>query len=229
MALPALDGGNGEHESGMALPAPALDNGGNGGNDEPANRRGRWHGLVYVPVPRSRRFVGVAGRAWRGTPRGELCRDAHLSLSRPFGLLRHEVEPFLARLRSALAARRCAPFVAVVDGGAALELDSEDGARRFEALRVDASPALHALVDAVDDALVAFGRPAFFDERRFHVSVATAAGRSRSRSRSRDGDDDFDSDDSGDSADDGDDRVYVDVDAVVCKYGHKHVEIALPG
>ena len=105
----------------------------------------------------------------------------------------------------------------------------EDGARRFEALRVDASPALHALVDAVDDALVAFGRPAFFDERRFHVSVATAAGRSRSRSRSRDGDDGFDSDDSGDSADDGDDRVYVDVDAVVCKYGHKHVEIALPG
>ena len=65
MALPALDGGgNGEHEGGMALPAPALDGGGDG---EPANRRGRWHGLVYVPVPRSRRFVGVAGRAWRGT------------------------------------------------------------------------------------------------------------------------------------------------------------------
>ncbi|KAH8066799.1 hypothetical protein JL720_12654 [Aureococcus anophagefferens] len=151
-----LDGdGDGEHESSMSLPAPALDG---GNNDEPANRRGRWHGLVYVPVPRSRRFVGVAGRAWRGTPRGELCRDAHLSLSRPFGLLRHEVEPFLARLRSASrAALRRSPSPT---GGAALELDSEDGARRFEALRVDASPALHALVDAVDDALVAFGRPA---------------------------------------------------------------------
>ena len=226
------------------LPAPQLGAAEAGG--EPAGRRGRWHGLVYIAVPRTRHLVDVAARAWRRTPRRELCRDAHVSVSRPCGFLLHEVEPFLAKLRAALDARCCRPFVAVVDGAARLELPSEDGARRFRALAVNDAPALQAVVDAVDDALVAFRKGAYFAERRFHVSVAEGealnARRSRSRSRSRDGasddgggggggdsGDDADSfaSDDDDSGDDDDDRVYVDVDALVVKYGHKRAVVRL--
>jgi len=202
------------------LPPPALDR----PDDALAGRRGRWHGLVYIEVPRSRRLAEAASKA-TGRPARELCRDAHVSLSRPFGLYRHEVEPFLARLRRELAGRCCRPFLLRIDAAAEpLELPSYDGARAFRCLPA-AAPALGGLADAVDDALEAFGREPYFPgERKFHVSVGETGGRrSRSRSRSPAASDssDYDSD-----SDDGG-GLDVDVDAVVVKYGHKRAEISL--
>jgi len=210
------------------LPAPAL--GGGGGGDD-ADRKGRWHGLVYVEVPRTRRFLAVAARALGA--RGDeddrsLCRDAHVSVSRPFALWHHEADPFVARVRQKLRNRGARPFTAVVDGEETREMPSEDGTRSFAALAAsddENGGGFARVVDAVDDALAAFGRPAYHAERAYHVSVAetTARSRSRSRSRSRDSlDSDGPSDDS-----DGDDRVYVPVDAVVVKYGHHRVVIPL--
>lgn len=210
----------------MMLPPPALDPPKTADDPSavPSRRRGRWHGLVYVAVPRSRRLVSIAAKATSRPPRG-LCRDAHVSASRPFGLYAHEIDPFVKKLRAVLAARCCRPFRVAVDGSATLKLPSEDGARTFVALAVRPSRALEAVVDAADEALAAFGREPFFAERRFHVSVAE--GDDNDRSRSRDGSD-ASSDASSDSdSDAGGDVVDVDVDAVIVKAGHRRFEIAL--
>ena len=88
-----------------SLPPPALGPK-QAVDDVPQHRRGRWHGLVYVAVPRSRRLVAIAARATSRPPR-DLCRNAHVSASRPFGLYAHEIDPFVRKLKSALAARCC--------------------------------------------------------------------------------------------------------------------------
>ncbi len=203
-----------------SLPPPALGPK-QAVDDVPQHRRGRWHGLVYVAVPRSRRLVAIAARATSRPPR-DLCRDAHVSASRPFGLYAHEIDPFVKKLKSALAARCCRPFCIAIDG-TLLKLQSEDGARTFDALAVRPSSALAAVVDAADEALGAFGREPYFAERRFHLSVAEGDDDDDDRSRSHDGSDassDSDSDASGDVVD-------VDVDSVIVKAGHRRFEIPL--
>lgn len=208
----------------MMLPPPALDPPkiADDPTAVPSRRRGRWHGLVYVAVPRSRRLVSIAANATSRPPRG-LCRDAHVSASRPFGLYEHEIDPFVKKLRAALAARCCRPFRVAVDGAATLKLPSEDGARTFAALAVRPSRALEAVVDAADEALGAFGREPFFAERRFHVSVAEGDDDDDDeRSRSRDG-----SDASSDSDSDAGSVVDVDIHSVIVKAGHRRFEIPL--
>ena len=205
----------------MSLPPPALGPK-QAVDDVPQHRRGRWHGLVYVAVPRSRRLVAIAAKATSRPPR-DLCRNAHVSASRPFGLYAHEIDPFVKKLKAALAARCCRPFCLAVDG-TLLKLPSEDGARTFDALAVRPSSALAAVVDAADEALGAFGREPYFAERRFHLSVAEGDDDDDDRSRSRDGSDassDSDSDDAGG------DVVDVDVDSVIVKAGHRRFEIPL--
>ena len=124
-------------------------------------------------------------------------------------------------MTSALAARCCRPFCIAIDG-TLLKLQSEDGARTFDALAVRPSSALEAVVDAADEALGAFGREPYFAERKFHLSVAEGDD-DDDRSRSRDG-----SDASSDSdSDAGGDVVDVDVDAVIVKAGHRRFEIPL--
>ena len=205
----------------QSLPPPALEPKAVG-DDVPQHRRGRWHGLVYVAVPRSRRLVAIAARATSRPPR-DLCRNAHVSASRPFGLYAHEIDPFVKKLKSALAARCCRPFCIAIDGSSTLKLQSEDGARTFDALAVRPSSALAAVVDAADEALGAFGREPYFAERRFHLSVAEGDDDDDDRSRSRDG-----SDASSDSdSDAGGDVVDVDVDSVIVKAGHRRFEIPL--
>ena len=205
----------------QSLPPPALEPKAVG-DDVPQHRRGRWHGLVYVAVPRSRRLVAIAARATSRPPR-DLCRNAHVSASRPFGLYAHEIDPFVKKLTSALAARCCRPFCIAIDGSSTLKLQSEDGARTFDALAVRPSSALAAVVDAADEALGAFGREPYFAERRFHLSVAEGDDDDDDRSRSRDG-----SDASSDSdSDAGGDVVDVDVDSVIVKAGHRRFEIPL--
>ena len=125
-----------------SLPPPALGPK-QAVDDVPQHRRGRWHGLVYVAVPRSRRLVAIAARATSRPPR-DLCRNAHVSASRPFGLYAHEIDPFVRKLTSALAARCCRPFCIAIDG-TLLKLQSEDGARTFDALAVRPSSALEAV------------------------------------------------------------------------------------
>ena len=191
-------------------------------DDVPQHRRGRWHGLVYVAVPRSRRLVAIAARATSRPPR-DLCRNAHVSASRPFGLYAHEIDPFVKKLTSALAARCCRPFCIAIDG-TLLKLQSKDGARTFDALAVRPSSALEAVVDAADEALGAFGREPYFAERRFHLSVAEGDDDDDDRSRSRDG---SDASSDSDSEDAGGDVVDVDVDSVIVKAGHRRFEIPL--
>ena len=156
----------------------------------PQHRRGRWHGLVYVAVPRSRRLVAIAARATSRPPR-DLCRNAHVSASRPFGLYAHEIDPFVRKLKSALAARCCRPFCIAIDG-TLLKLQSEDGARTFDALAVRPSSALAAVVDAADEALGAFGRgtatpsgASTFPSRRATTTTTTVRGRATARTRPR--------------------------------------------
>ena len=103
-------------------------------------------------MPRSRRLVAIAAKATSRPPR-DLCRNAHVSASRPFGLYAHEIDPFVKKLKSALAARCCRPFCIAIDG-TLLKLQSEDGARTFDALAVRPSSVLEAVVDAIATAAV---------------------------------------------------------------------------
>jgi len=120
--------------------------------------------------------------------RSERASALHVSLSRNFSLRRHQIAPFVAELRAALAraaapARR--PF-AVTLAPLPTVLVNETRSRAFVALRAveagaarappSAPGALDALVTAVDSALAAFGRPAYYAGRRLHVSVASVEG-----------------------------------------------------
>ena len=65
-------------------------------------RRGRWHGLVYIDVPRSRALGEVARRRCDvEMSMGQL----HVSLSRPFSLFMHEIDPFVGKLRACLMSK----------------------------------------------------------------------------------------------------------------------------
>ena len=104
---------------------------------------------------------------------------AHTSLARPFALRKHEIDPFVAALRAALA-RFSAWNLGV---GASWRLlpsleDSgsrEGGERTFLALDIiQGRSELLALLAVVDRVLIRFGRPPYYAPPLLHVSVAEA-------------------------------------------------------
>ena len=176
------------------------------------DRTGRWHGLVYMEVGRSRDLVALAEQKV-GNVGQKLVRKPHVSVSRPFWLWAHEIDRFVETLRDALKVTH-AFDLAILDD--LLRLDSGDG-RTFLALRVD-SPALKHIVSAVDTALVAFGREPYFDDPIFHLSVAVLPPPP---------DDDL-SDDSDSDSDDLYGSIGCRISHLVCKCGHRSFKIPLP-
>ena len=201
---------------------------------------GDWPSHVYVPVPGAAldgapgKVAAALGAAFSAVAAdGDGCH--HLSLSRQFALRRHQIEPFAAALREALAGKRafgawlaCAP--------AAAELLSNDAATRtFATLPVevddaadaggdDEPTALQRLVAAVDSAMTAFALPPYYTPARFHVSVASGRGDLRGDAPAPGGGEDEDDDDAADP-----DDTWIDVDAVVLRCGDKVFRYRLAG
>ncbi|KAJ1462859.1 hypothetical protein M885DRAFT_504265 [Pelagophyceae sp. CCMP2097] len=204
-------------------------------------RRGKWHGLVSLPVARSRRLRAFAEAACLESKRSGLqpLADLHVSASKPFALWAHQVEPFLAKLRLELAP--VAPFSLQISSDG-VDLSSGDGAQAFAALAVLSGAALRLVVAAADNALAAFGEEVYFDPAIFHVSVAATevvaevdAGAEQPAKRTKVAEPDADaggsdgSDDGGSDSDNSAARgaVVVCVSEVVVRIGHKSIAIAL--
>lgn len=62
--------------------------------------------MVSIEVPRSRGLLELARRC---AGCATVMEEPHVSLSRPFSLWQHEIDPFVARLRACLELR-CRPF-----------------------------------------------------------------------------------------------------------------------
>jgi len=99
---------------------------------------------------------------------------AHVSLSKPFFLRRHELDPFEVALRDAVA--DTSPFTIVLAPHGWTLLGSDDKDRAFLVLGIEeGAEELEELVERVDQALARFGRPPYYEEPHFHVTVAEVA------------------------------------------------------
>ena len=96
----------------------------------------------------------------------------HVSLARPFSLAFHDIEPFLAAVREAVA-----PLFAV--DMALTDFDffcNGDRTRTFAALRAGPRAPLLKLIVAVDAALARFSLPPFYHNPQPHVSICSTPG-----------------------------------------------------
>jgi hypothetical protein len=153
---------------------------------------GIWAGFVYVPL---RRIEGIEAAAVRATnmaaailnknwKSGQCAgnqpllhripvQDMHLSISRTFALRRPQIDPVVELLRKNL--NSLPGFDAAVSG---IDLYSnDDKTRSFVGLSLSlGAMRMQMLTRAVDHALTAFSLDPFYEEMRFHVSVAWFAG-----------------------------------------------------
>jgi len=130
-------------------------------------------GLSIKPCFSVRRPGGAGkdggGDTWK--QQGPEADWAHLSLSRPFSLRRHELEPFEAALRETTADME--PFTVVLPRYKWSLLGSDDHERTFLVLDVEeGEEELQELVEKVDQAMTRFGRPQYYEEPHFHITVA---------------------------------------------------------
>lgn len=96
---------------------------------------------------------------------------AHLSLSRPFSLRRHEIDQMVTALRDACSLLD--PFHISFGMSSWCLLPSEDQDRTFLALNVlEGCEELDNLVCEIDKVMGRFGKPTYYEERHFHITVA---------------------------------------------------------
>jgi hypothetical protein len=143
--------------------------------------QGDWPCLVYVPVPddaAAREALAahttvVEHALRRPLARGGPSSSPHVSLSRPFTARHEQLAGLVASLREGLAG---AHATRVSLQGAALFV-ADDGGRSFGAAVVDAgAPALCAWIAAVDGALGAWGKPAYYSPAVPHASLGHVRG-----------------------------------------------------
>jgi hypothetical protein len=153
---------------------------------------GNYPGFVYLPMSRIEGLEAAAVRAtkiaaavlnqnWKlGCSRGNqpllhriTVQNLHLSLSRTFALRYAQIKPVVELLRKHLNACPC--FDAAVSG---VDLYSnDDKTRSFVGLSLSlGSTRMQTLTRAVNHALASFSLEPFYEEMRFHVSVAWFAG-----------------------------------------------------
>lgn len=200
---------------------------------------------MYVALERRRALVETARRVYPGAN----VEAPHCSLSRPFTLWIHEIDAFVARLKLELGPCRpfplrvledrveCVPLTRRVPPRSA-SLHNHDDWRTFKALRIEPSAGLANLVAAVDAALEAFNQPKYFADPVFHVRIsqtqpqntlpqvtvhvepaADSSIAKRSKIASPSSSSSYSSGD--------DDNLFFEVDAVVCKCGHRYFRFAL--
>ncbi|KAG5191950.1 hypothetical protein JKP88DRAFT_347404 [Tribonema minus] len=161
-------GGSSANGGGDGLRAGGGSGGGGSGGRGNSCSSGRGDGL--------RAGAAAAAAAAAGGPRqgGEGEGGAggvHLSLSRPFALRAHQLEPFAARLRRAAAGARA--FRCEVSGAYEV-LVNDDRTRSFVCLKVvgGCAPIL-ALIGRVNEALADFQQQTYYEDPKLHISVAS--------------------------------------------------------
>ena len=126
-------------------------------------------------------FAGIAGKValtcaetLKGlvTEKGFVCEEQpHISLSRPFALRYHQIQPLVTEITKRLGAAHkfevCMPRCTL--------LRNDDGTRVFGALVVEKGcGAVLSLIRSVDSALESFGLQTYYKDPVPHVSVAWA-------------------------------------------------------
>ena len=155
---------------------------------EGEDERGRWKTHIYIPGT----FVAlIRARDQYTNTRESLVDDVdfstlelvygcfpsdatkldllHISLSRQSSLKRHEIDR--VRVRIAVNLRGLRAFTLRLSAERLVELRSENDVM-FGGLRVTTGKdQVHALIDAVDEALVAYGQEPYYEERVLHCSL----------------------------------------------------------
>lgn len=137
---------------------------------------GNWASHIFLRVPTDddlgeemQRPLAAAVQRWLGRTVALLSPPAelHLSLSRTFTLLGHEIEPLVEALRTEMA-RVAAPKFEL---GQLDVFENEDCTRAFLVARCGVGPELSKLVQGVNRAVRRFGRPPYYDNGHMHVSL----------------------------------------------------------
>ncbi|EGD72996.1 hypothetical protein PTSG_04705 [Salpingoeca rosetta] len=99
------------------------------------------------------------------------CEDVHVSLSRTFTLQLGEIDSFVSQVRQAVAS---VPAFYAPLGFRGYVMLNDDGSRAFFCVGLNQRvPAIDLLLDRIDECLAAFAKPAFYEARDIHVSLAS--------------------------------------------------------
>ena len=144
---------------------------------------GNWTGQVYINVDKSLPgleaivsacFAAVEPIILAAASSSEPCDHWHVSLSKPFTLRFHQIEPFLIKLAFYLKRVRLLlnTFLSIYPEYTILS--NEDSTKSFLCIPIDdGDGSLKKLVDCVDSALGDFGQPRYFEHPIFHTSIST--------------------------------------------------------
>ncbi|XP_002739047.1 U6 snRNA phosphodiesterase 1-like [Saccoglossus kowalevskii] len=145
------------------------------------HQAGNWATFVHIPVPPSDDFYDLCTALVHALPTDipmKLMDDFHVSLSRTVVLQHHWINSFIEALRQCFI--DCSSFTLVLE---TLEFYTNDEkTRSFLGLKVSIGhDYLLELVKLVDECLLEFRLPIFYEKPSFHVSIAWCLGNMRAK------------------------------------------------
>lgn len=194
------------------------------------HRRGHWAGHIMVPVrcfsrgsihhsvltfQRQLEEHGYSGSVVEHEER-------HLSLSRCFSLQAGNVEPFAQKLTERLSKVRSTRLY--IDRRGEM-LVNDEKTRTFWGWKVQSNSVLRSIVSHVDDILRQYNQPPYYENPAFHISLCSFAGFVHPFHHHLEVDDESSIDSAEDEKerddpDYEDEKDYVVVDRVHCKFGN---------
>ncbi|KAJ2451545.1 poly(U)-specific 3'-to-5' RNA exonuclease [Coemansia sp. RSA 2336] len=133
---------------------------------------GGWSGHIGLVIGgRSRQQLQQLGATYMqalGRPEAaQVIADPHISLTRAFYLQEHQIASFMAALEEGMPGGEL-----TVGFGGPIALANEQGDRGFVGVQVTrGSEQVKRVLEGVNAVMRRFGKPEFFEDARFHVSV----------------------------------------------------------
>jgi hypothetical protein len=188
------------------------------------HKQGHWSGHVRVPIDFSSSVKslidddlidltvrGFQKRLELSGVTGTLIRheSIHFSLSKYFSLQLGSIESFVKNLSTRLSMERSITLVVDTSG---ILLVNDEKTRSFYGWRVRPTPSLLRILKHVDDTLLNYNQPTYYEPPIFHISIASISGDVSSQlNQSSEGDSGSENDDGGPAA--------LKLNEVQCRFG----------
>lgn len=132
-----------------------------------------WEGTIVSHVPRTTTESGDDSSCESGSEHAAASPgDLHVSLSRPFYLQLASIQSFVADLKDSLSHERA---MTLVVGGPKV-LVNDDGTRTFWSRSVEMTQSARRLLHQVDEVMLKYKQPTYYDPPLMHVSLASVPG-----------------------------------------------------
>lgn len=187
------------------------------------HRRGHWAGHVFLPLKLfSQRSIKRSIRKFEnflkesGHSGVMVQHDAlHVSISREFSLQAGNIEPFVKRLTD-LVSREDSNRL-LLDSSNEVLMWNDGGTRSFWGWNVQPNATLRRLVSHVNNVLKQYNQPSYYDNPKFHISVASFPGKVEAYDHAKVNDSSTDGSDA--SSEEGN-VDHILVEEVHCRFGN---------